>query len=229
MRSPLAAPSRGEHAADLRLSVARKAPRRGSGQAPTRSIRIIGGAWRGRRLPVAVAEGLRPTPDRVRETLFNWLAPRIEGARCLDLFAGTGALGLEALSRGAAHVQFVERDRQAIASLRAALDTLVAGARATLVQGDALALTLSPPAPDIVFIDPPFAAELHGPALDRVLAALPGHAQIYVEYPAQDSDAIQALLAERVAIRRAKRAGEVGYCLAQPRPAGEDDRASLIS
>ncbi len=207
----------------------RSARPRPNSSAATTSVRIIGGAWRGRRLPVTMAEGLRPTPDRVRETLFNWLAPRIEGARCLDLFAGTGALGLEALSRGAAHVQFVERDRQAIASLRAALDTLDAAARATLVQGDALALTLATPAPDVVFIDPPFAAELHGPALDRVLAALPGHAQIYLEYPAQQTDALHALFADRLDIRRAKRAGDVGYCLAQPRPASEDDRASLIS
>src|SRR5699024_5720375 len=72
------------------------------------TLRIIGGQWRSRRVEIATADGLRPTPDRVRETLFNWLAPRIEGARCLDLFAGTGALGLEALSRGAAQVTFIE-------------------------------------------------------------------------------------------------------------------------
>jgi 16S rRNA (guanine966-N2)-methyltransferase len=210
--------------------MARKSPQRrpAAGARATTSIRIIGGEWRGRRLPVAVAEGLRPTPDRIRETLFNWLAPRIEGARCVDLFAGTGALGLEALSRGAAHVQFVDRDRQTIASLRATLQTLEAGARATLVEADALHASLPTPAPDIVFIDPPFAAQLHGEALNRVLAALPAHARIYLEYPATQHDEIHALLAGRVEILRDKRAGQVGYCLAQPRPASEDDDASLI-
>jgi 16S rRNA (guanine966-N2)-methyltransferase len=210
--------------------MARKSPQRrpAAGASATTSVRIIGGEWRGRRLPVAIADGLRPTPDRVRETLFNWLAPRIEGARCVDLFAGTGALGLEALSRGAAHVQFVDRDRQTIASLRATLQTLDAGARATLVQADALRASLPTPAPDIVFIDPPFAAQLHGEALNRVLAALPAHARIYLEYSATQHDEIHALLAGRVEILRDKRAGQVGYCLAQPRPASEDDDASLI-
>src|SRR5690606_14330781 len=83
-------------------------------------VRIVGGTWRGRKLPVADVEGLRPTPDRVRETLFNWLAPVIDGARCIDLFAGTGALGFEAASRGAAEVWLVERDPRAVQALREA-------------------------------------------------------------------------------------------------------------
>ena len=210
--------------------MARKSPRRRAGSASaTTSIRIIGGEWRGRRLPVTVAEGLRPTPDRVRETLFNWLAPRIEGARCVDLFAGTGALGLEALSRGAAHVQFVDRDRQAIASLRATLDTLHSGARATLLQADALSTALPAPAPDIVFIDPPFAAQLHAGALAAVIAQLRPNARIYLEYPAAQGDEILAMLADRAHVLRQKRAGQVGYCLAQPRAASEDEGASSIS
>lgn len=210
--------------------MARKPVRRApAGSSTTTSVRIIGGQWRGRRLPVTIAEGLRPTPDRVRETLFNWLAPRIEGARCVDLFAGTGALGLEALSRGAAHVQFVDCDRQAIASLRATLDTLHAGARATLLQADALSTALPTPAPDIVFIDPPFAAALHGDALERVLRVLPNHARVYLEYPAEQREQMHALLAGRVDILRDKRAGQVGYCLAQPCRASEDDGESLIS
>ncbi|MBV8221698.1 MAG: 16S rRNA (guanine(966)-N(2))-methyltransferase RsmD, partial [Solirubrobacterales bacterium] len=85
-------------------------------------MRIIGGAWRGRKLRFAAEAGIRPTPDRVRETLFNWLGPAIAGARCLDLFAGSGALGLEALSRGAAHVTFVEQDATAARELRSRLD-----------------------------------------------------------------------------------------------------------
>ena len=210
--------------------MARRArPRRQGGATASTTVRIIGGQWRGRRLPVAVADGLRPTPDRVRETLFNWLAPRIEGARCLDLFTGTGALGLEALSRGAAHVQFVDRDRQAIDSLRATLDTLGAHARATLVQADALNLSLTALAPDIVFIDPPFAAQLHAPALATIIAQLRPNARIYLEYPAAQGDEILAMLADRAHVLRQKRAGQVGYCLAQPRPASEDDGASLIS
>jgi len=86
-----------------------------------RVLRIIGGMWRGRRLRFPPQAQIRPTPDRVRETLFNWLALRVPGARCLDLFAGSGALGLEALSRGAAHVTFVERDAAAVRELRARL------------------------------------------------------------------------------------------------------------
>jgi 16S rRNA (guanine966-N2)-methyltransferase len=208
--------------------MARRKPARTRARGVEHTIRIIGGEWRGRRLPVTVAEGLRPTPDRVRETLFNWLAPRIEGARCLDLFAGTGALGLEALSRGAAHVQFVDSDRTAIESLRRTLTTLGAADRATLVQGDALGTSSTPRAPgvapDIVFIDPPFARELHSHALDTVLAGLAPHARIYLEYPAADTATIASLLTGRAHILRDKRAGQVGYCLAQPVADGEDGR-----
>src|SRR3954463_7129109 len=89
--------------------------------AHSRELRIIGGTWRGRRLRFPPQEEIRPTPDRVRETLFNWLGPRVVGARCLDLFAGSGALGLEALSRGAAEVTFVERDTVAARELQARL------------------------------------------------------------------------------------------------------------
>ena len=89
--------------------------------ARSRELRIIGGEWRSRRLRFAAASDIRPTPDRVRETLFNWLAPRIAGARCLDLFAGSGALGLEALSRGAGAAVFVERERQVADDLRGLL------------------------------------------------------------------------------------------------------------
>ena len=98
-------------------------------------LRIIGGQWRGRRLSFPDVEGLRPTPDRVRETLFNWLAPIIEGARCLDLFAGSGALSLEALSRGAAEVVMVDRDPQVIARLKENVATLSAPGT-VLIQGN---------------------------------------------------------------------------------------------
>ncbi|HLY51656.1 MAG TPA: 16S rRNA (guanine(966)-N(2))-methyltransferase RsmD, partial [Steroidobacteraceae bacterium] len=101
------------------MAAGRNAPR--ARAAGSRLLRIIGGAWRGRKLRFPAAAHIRPTPDRVRETLFNWLGARVVGARCLDLFAGSGALGLEALSRGAAHVTFVEHDTAAARELRARL------------------------------------------------------------------------------------------------------------
>lgn len=134
-----------------------------------RTLRIIGGAWRGRRLRFPPSPEIRPTPDRVRETLFNWLAVRVPGARCLDLFAGSGALGLEALSRGAAHVTFVERDAAAGREVSARLAEWgahdarveIADARAFLDRTPAAAF-------DIAFLDPPFASSL----LEESLAAL---------------------------------------------------------
>jgi len=185
------------------------------------TLRLIGGAWRGRRVAIADAPGLRPTPDRVRETLFNWLAPRIEGARCIDLFAGTGALGLEALSRGAAHVQFVERDRAAVTAIRSALATLGAAERAAIVQTDALMLPPGGANADIVFIDPPFNADLHVAALAAISVRLAPHARIYLEYPAEQQTEIAAALSRDHAILNARQAGRVGYCLAQPTPASQ--------
>jgi len=203
--------------------VARRNPaRRRAARGVDSTIRIIGGQWRGRRLPVTIAQDLRPTPDRVRETLFNWLAPRIEGARCLDLFAGTGALGLEALSRGAAHVQFIDSDPKIIESLRGTLDTLGAGDRATLDRGDALRTPIAMPPPELVFIDPPFTRALHGNALDAIFRLLAPNARIYIEYPAEQAAEIESLLAGRARVVHAERAGQVGYCLAQPALAGED-------
>ena len=140
---------------------------------PAGSVRIIGGRWRGTRLPVVDADGLRPTSDRVRETLFNWLQPVLRGARVLDLFAGSGALGFEAVSRGAGSAVLVERDARLAAMLRDSLARLDAGGQVEVAQSDALAW-LRGPAPkqrfDVVFVDPPFAAALW-PA---VLEALPG-------------------------------------------------------
>ena len=119
-------------------------------------VRIIAGQWRGRKLAFPDGEGLRPTPDRIRETLFNWLAPRLPGARCLDLFAGSGALGFEAASRGAARVVLVERSAAVVASLRANRERLAAGA-VEIVHHDAASYLCGAPQPfDIVFLDPPF-------------------------------------------------------------------------
>src|SRR5690606_2647217 len=146
-------------------SMKRKRPAR-STPAPVRgapgAVRIVGGRWRGTRLPVADAEGLRPTPDRVRETLFNWLQPVLPGARVLDLFAGSGALGLEALSRGAREALLVERDPGLAQQLRRAVERLQGGEAVQVVNADALAFLSGYAGPpfDIAFVDPPFAQDL---------------------------------------------------------------------
>ena len=132
-------------------------------------IRIIGGRWRGRKLPVLNAEGLRPTTDRNKETLFNWLMPFITDARCLDVFAGSGGLGLEALSRYAAHCDFIELDKQTASQLKSNLTLLKANDQtsAAVHQGDALGTLsgISTTPYDIVFVDPPFAKSLVAPTL----------------------------------------------------------------
>ncbi len=175
-------------------------------------LRIVGGRWRGRKLRFPAAEGLRPTPDRVRETLFNWLAPAIHGARCLDLFAGSGALGLEALSRGAAEVVFVERAPQVARHLRETL-AILAPAAGRIVQGDAGDYLAGPAERfDVVFLDPPFGEDLVPAALHRLVAGgwlRPG-ARVYVEQPA--ARGAPAWPAPLVA-HRSGRAGEVGYHL----------------
>lgn len=148
-------------------------------------MRIIGGRWRSRRVRFPAGAGLRPTPDRLRETLFNWLGAWIEGRRVLDLFAGSGALGLEALSRGAAAAVFLERSRTAARALEANVQGLGA-VTAEVRCADALAwLRGASEAFDLVFIDPPYAQDLVRPALDilaerRLLG--PGH-RVYVERP----------------------------------------------
>jgi 16S rRNA (guanine966-N2)-methyltransferase len=177
-----------------------------------RTLRIIGGSWRGRRLRFPASPQIRPTPDRVRETLFNWLSSRVPGARCLDLFAGSGALGLEALSRGAAHVTFVERDPAAAREIAARLAEWGAHA-ASVEHADARAFLERPPvAPfDIVFLDPPFASELLAQTTARLEQGgwLAADALIYLECPASAAP----LAPPAWTALRAKRAGEVGYHL----------------
>lgn len=175
------------------------------------SLRIIGGSLRGSRLAIPDVADLRPTPDRVRETLFNWLAPIIHGARCLDLYAGTGALGIEALSRGAASCRFVERDARLAQNLRDVLQRL--DVRAAVVdQADALQVLRGAATPcDLVFVDPPFS----GGAWDDVIAALEqgswlaDGALLYVESPA----AAPAVPGAGWAVHRQGRAGDVAYAL----------------
>jgi 16S rRNA (guanine966-N2)-methyltransferase len=154
--------------------------------APPRQIRIIGGAWRRTLLPVIDEQGLRPTPDRVRETLFNWLDQRLDGMRCLDMFAGSGGLGFEAASRGAARVLMVERSSRAARQLRAIQEKLHADA-VEIVEADAIRFAATQPAGafDVVFLDPPFGAGLLDAAL-RVAAPLVGpDGVIYVETDAR--------------------------------------------
>jgi 16S rRNA (guanine966-N2)-methyltransferase len=184
-----------------------------------RTLRIIGGTWRSRtwRFPEGA---IRPTPDRVRETLFNWLTPAIAGARCLDLFAGSGALGLEALSRGAARAVFVENAAEPARELKQTL-TLWGGAGAAAAQihvADALSfLAGKPEVFDVVFLDPPFAAGLLGPVAAALEAGhwLAAAAQIYAEGPAREP---LPAFPERWRVTKTGRAGEVGYHLLRRTP-----------
>jgi 16S rRNA (guanine966-N2)-methyltransferase len=145
------------------------------------SLRIVGGKFRSRRLRVAKRPGLRPTPDRVRETLFNWLGQDLSGLACLDLFAGSGALGFEAASRGAARVVLVERDRLAAAELDRGRSALGA-AQVEIVHGDADAyLAGAQERFDVVFLDPPFRANVLPALLERRAPRLEQRARIYIE------------------------------------------------
>lgn len=176
-------------------------------------VRIIGGAWRGRRLPVTEAEGLRPTPDRVRETLFNWLAPMIAGTRCLDLFAGTGALGLEALSRGAAEVRFVEWQTVAAKEIEAALERLACPAGTLMVADVFKFLEGTPQAFDLVFVDPPFTGSDRG-KLCTLLARgwVKSGTLIYVE---SDRRSAPPELPQGWSWHKEKTAGQVRFALAR--------------
>ena len=176
-------------------------------------MRIIAGRWRRRLLPVAPPAELRPTPDRVRETVFNWLRNHIEGARCLDLFAGSGALGFEAASRGAASVVMVERDRSLAAALESAARDLGADT-VEVVQADALAWMPPPESRfDIVFLDPPWSRPAPEAALARLdrLGALAAHCLVYLE---TDRDRAAIELPPGWRFERARRAGRVRYHLA---------------
>ncbi len=174
-------------------------------------IRIIGGSLRNSRLNVPELEGLRPTPERVRETLFNWLAPVIEGARCLDLCAGTGALGIEAWSRGAGDVQFVERDKRAAQALHDNLARLkVTGAGLAVLDASAYLQGAARPH-DLVFLDPPFALGLWSGLAQQLECAgwLRTNALIYVESPRGRAPALPS----NWHLQREDQAGEVRFAL----------------
>jgi 16S rRNA (guanine966-N2)-methyltransferase len=147
-------------------------------------VRIIGGQWKRTKLPVADRPGLRPTPDRVRETLFNWLGHDLSGWRCVDAFAGTGALGLEAASRGAAEVILVEQDPGLVSQLRALQKKLEAST--VFIQranGLSVLKQLTPGSFDVVFLDPPFDAKLYESALKAAVSAISAEGRIYLEAP----------------------------------------------
>ena len=176
-------------------------------------LRIVGGDWRGRKIRFPPVAAIRPTPDRVRETLFNWLQAAVPGSRCLDLYAGSGALGLEALSRGAREVVFVDAEPRVTAHLAEQLRHLDCD-RGTVIRSDAARYLGGPATPfDIVFLDPPFAGNLLGEACGRLEAGgwlAPG-AWVYLEGPAS---AGLPGLPSGWTVLRSKRAGEVGYHLA---------------
>lgn len=177
-------------------------------------LRIVAGKWRSRLLDIADVPGLRPTSERIRETLFNWLAPSIQGARCLDLFAGTGALGFEALSRGAATVVFVDSSRRAINAIENSVQTLHA-AGASVHCGDAEAYLRTAPREsfDIVFLDPPFADDRLEDVcrlVDELGLLAPG-GRVYLE---QDRAKPAIELPGRWSLLRDKTAGNVRYRLA---------------
>lgn len=163
----------------MRPTRPQKKPLKATGQ-----IRIIGGRWRGRKLPVLDLDGLRPTTDRLKETLFNWLQFECADARVLDAFAGAGSLGIEALSRGAAHAVFVERSAPAAAQLADNLRRLEADGISEVYQGDAQSYLKTPQTVfDLVFLDPPFHQDLLAQFIPQLMSthALANGSWVYVE------------------------------------------------
>lgn len=179
----------------------------------TQPLRIIGGQWRGRKLSFPAIEGLRPTGDRVRETLFNWLAPFLPGARCLDLYAGSGALGLEALSRGADYSLMLEKDSVAAKQLRTNLAQLDCERGQVQTEDSLVWLSRGPEgAPfDVVFIDPPFERQLWQASIDRLEQEgwLAPEAAVYVESGRE----MALTVPEHWRLHRDKTSGQVRYRL----------------
>jgi 16S rRNA (guanine966-N2)-methyltransferase len=191
----------------------KKTPSTPHQQSSTGQLRIIGGQWRGRKLNFPAIDDLRPTPNRIRETLFNWLAPTIEGAHCLDCFAGSGALGLEALSRGAAHTCFTDTSRQAITQLKENLSQLNAN-NAEALQLSALDHIAANPKQhyDIVFVDAPFSGSLAEQCLQALVQSplLKNKAWVYLE---MNRSSPLPPLPPNWQLHREKTAGQVSYRL----------------
>jgi 16S rRNA (guanine966-N2)-methyltransferase len=181
---------------------------------PPHEVRIIGGQWKRSKLPVADAPGLRPTPDRVRETLFNWLGQDLTGWRCLDAFAGSGALGFEAASRGAAEVVLVERDTRLARSLRETQARLQAsGVRVEVADALAYMRRANADSFELAFIDPPFDAGLFEPAVAAAARLVVPGGFVYLEADSAFDDA--ALEALDLRVHRHARAGSVHFHLLQ--------------
>lgn len=178
-------------------------------------VRIIGGKWKGQKVRFTGDSTLRPTLGRIRETLFNWIRPEVSGARVLDLFAGSGALGLEALSQGAAQAIFVERNRRTSTGLRSTLNTLDANPAAKVLCQDALRFLKGAEEPfDIIFVDPPYAQE---PLLRQTLTLLSErHLAAGLVYAEFNDDA---------ALRRA--AEQAGFAIVKTSRAGDSTAALL--
>ena len=191
---------------------------RSTARAP-HEVRIIGGQWKRTRLPVADRPGLRPTPDRVRETLFNWLGQDLTGWEVVDAFAGTGALGLEAASRGAARVLLVEHEAAQVDALRALVQRLSAQA-VTVERGNAISVLqrLAPASCDLVLLDPPFDAGLYDKALAVAAPALRPQGWLYLEAPTAWTEAALAPLG--LSLHRHLKAGAVHAHLLQRAQAG---------
>ena len=182
-------------------------------------VRIIAGEFRGRKLEFPDVEGLRPTPDRVRETVFNWLQPYLPGAVCVDLFAGTGVMGLEALSRGAERVSLVELDATGFRALQANIENLSAGDRTSLVHADALRFLQSSGigSSDIMFLDPPYGKGWVAKclqALEQQPVLKPG-GLLYLE---QESELGAPETGQNWVVLKQKQAGQVGYYLLRYEP-----------
>ncbi len=180
----------------------------------TSTLRIIGGQWRSRRLSFAAIEGLRPTTDRVRETLFNWISPVVPGAKCLDLFTGSGALGLEALSREAESVTFIDLSAVAIHSLKNNLQQLQAS-NANVLNADAIKwlTTTTPDTPyDVIFIDPPFRFNLVPQCIEnlQIKPFLKTGSHVYIEI---EKEAPLPDFPTHWRLHREKEAGQVRYLL----------------
>ena len=184
------------------------------GKQPGNQLRIIAGTWRGRKLAFADSNGVRPTPDRVRETLFNWLSPVIHGARCLDLFAGSGALGFEAASRGAADVVLVDHDAAVVRMLKSQVERLAAENIRVVEMDAGNFLRHEPQSFDVIFLDPPFRENRLAACLDLLVQGgwLAANALIYIE---AEKTLGEIALPAGWELFRSKMAGQVGYHLAR--------------
>ena len=183
------------------------------------TVRIIGGQWKGRRLRVPPIKSLRPSPDPVRETLFNWIGPRVVGARAIDLFAGTGSLGFEALSRGATHVTFIDKSQRSTSMLRAACHQFdLSAEEATVISANCIRwLRENQSHWDIAFVDPPFSKpELYGRTLRVLESCLSPNGIVYIEFNRRES-----ISKENFCVWKSSISGEVQFEVLEISPTAE--------